>query len=182
MTITDNSNAQDFAQLVDLQRQYTETYTAMEQLEVTMNVDAQKSAEPHTAAYVVLQEELAKLDTLIKALFAKYPEWRGEKKSVTTPYGSVEQRSVVEIEIPNPKVTVTLIKARGTTDKTFVAADFLRIEEEPNVESLERLDDTQLAALGASRVRRQSVSVKPAKVSAAKVVKAAKKTAVKEAA
>jgi len=175
MNITDKTNAQDFARFVDLQQRHTKLHTVMEQLEVTMNLDAQKAAEGHTAAYVVLQEDFAKLDVELKALFAKYPEWRGEKKSVTTPFGSVEQRSVVEIEIPNPKHTVALIKARGATDKEFHAADFLHVEEKPNVEALERFTDAQLAELGASRVRRESVSVKPAKVSATKIVKGAKK-------
>lgn len=176
MNINNTQTAQDFAKFVDLQQLHTSTYNRLQKLEVTMNEDSQKAAEKHSADYVVLQEDFSKLDAELKAFFEKFPEWRGDKKSVTTPFGSVEQRTVVEIEITKPQVTVALIKARGLTDKDFTAADFLHVEEKPNIEALERLDDAQLAALGAQRVRRESVTVKPAKVSVAKVTKAAKQT------
>jgi hypothetical protein len=176
MNITDNSNAQDFAKFVDLQQQHTAKHLQMQELEVTMNTASQKCLEPLGPAYVVLQEEFARLDTDLKALFEKHPEWRGDKKSVATPYGGVEQRTVVELEVPNPAMTVALIKARGQEDKQFVAVDFKHIEEEPNLEALERLNDDALSKLGVNRKTRESVTVKPAKVNVARAVKAAKQS------
>jgi len=182
MKITDNATAQDFAKFIDLQQQFSAKQNLLQQLEVLINRGAQKFAEMHSTEYVVLQEELSRLDADIKALFEKHPEWRGEKKSVATPYGNVEQRTVIELEVPNPAMTVALIKARGQADKEFAAADFLRVEESPNIEALERLDDAALAKLGVNRNKRESITVKPAKLNVAKAVKAAKKPAVKEAA
>jgi Bacteriophage Mu Gam like protein len=181
MTITDNTNAQDFAKFVDLQQQFTEKHNKLQELEVTINRSAQAAAESSAAAYVILQEELSRFDAELKAIFEKHPEWRGDKKSVDTPYGNVQQRTVIELEVPNPAMTVALIKARGQADKEFAAADFLRVEEEPNLEALERLDDAALSKLGVNRNKRESITVKPAKVNVAKAVKAAKKPAVKEA-
>lgn len=179
--MTENNNSQDFAKFVDLQQQYTATHNKLQELEVTINSASQRCVEGLAPEYVVLQEELSRLDADIKALFEKHPDWRGDKKSVVTPYGGVEQRSVVELEVPNPAMTVSLIKARGQSDKQFVAEDFLHIEEEPNIEALERLNDSDLAKLGVNRKKRESITVKPAKVNVAKAVKAAKKPA-KEAA
>src|SRR5215469_16564585 len=115
---------QDFARLVELQQQYNARHNTLELLEVTVNKCSLAAAEPHAAAYVVLQEDLNKLEGEIKSLFEKHPEWRGDKKSVATPYGSVEQRTATELEVANPALTVVLIEARGQQDKEFKSADF----------------------------------------------------------
>jgi hypothetical protein len=182
MNIIDNPNAQDFAKFVDLQQQLNATHSRLQELEVTINRGAQKFAEMHSTEFVVLQEDFSRIDAALKAIFEKRPEWRGDKKSVTTPYGAVEQRTVVELEVPNPAMTVALIKARAQSDKEFVAADHLHIEEEPNLEALAKMDDAELAKLGVNRCKRESVNVKPAKMNVAKAVKAAKQPAAKDAA
>jgi hypothetical protein len=165
---------QDFALLVELQQAHSETTLKLEQVETQMSVSALKAATNSAPDYVVLQERLARLDEGIKSLFAKHPEWRdGAKKSVKTPYGSVEQRTVTELEVANPAATVALIEQRAKSDSKFDAGAFLRIEKEPNLEALEALSDEELAMLGVSRVKSERVTVKPAKVSAKAVTKAA---------
>lgn len=170
---TTGGTTQDFALLAELQQQHTKAQTALESLEVKMNEQSQKSAGAFATDYVVLQESLSKLDAGIKALFARHPEWR-DGKSVKTPFGEVAQRTVTELEIANPAVTVTLIEARGQADPKFNSEDFLRRDVAPNVEALEGLTDDELAKLGVRRVKTEKITVKPAKVSVAKLVKAAK--------
>lgn len=167
--------SQDFARLVDLQQKFNAASLALETLEVAINKSAQHCAAENAAAYCVHQEELATLDAAIKVLFANHPEWRGDAKSIKTPYGSVEQRKVTELEVPNPAMTVALIEGRGAQDKAFDVQAFLRIEKEPNIEALESLTDDELAKLGCRRVSTDRVTVKPAKINAAKAVKAARK-------
>lgn len=170
--------SEDFARFVELQQKHTEASNKLAALEVAINVGAQSAAEASATEYIVLQETVAGLAAELTALFARHPEWRdAKKKSVGTPYGSVEQRKVTELEIPNPAMTVVLIEARGEKDPQFKAGDFLHISKEPNFEALERLTDDELAKLGVSRVTTERVTVKPAKLNVAKAVKAAKQKA-----
>jgi hypothetical protein len=166
---------QDFARLTELQQRFNDTDTKLGALEVSMNEKSQAASKPFAADYVVLQELKVALDAEIKTLFEKHPEWR-DGKTVKTPFGEVAQRTVTELELPNPAMTVALIKAAALHDPSFKAADYLRVEEEPNIEALESLADDALAKLGVQRVKREQVTVKAAKVSVAKAVKAAKAT------
>jgi hypothetical protein len=167
--------SQDFARFVELQQQHSEMSNKLDALEVTINRSAQAAATASATAYVVLQENLAKLDAELKSLFGQHPEWRGDKKSVGTPFGSVEQRTTTELRVDNPAMTVALIEAKAESNPTgFPVADFLHITKEPNLEMLERLSDSELGRLGISRITTERVTVKPAKVNVAKAVKAAK--------
>jgi hypothetical protein len=167
--------SQDFARLCELQQEHSAVTLSLEKVEQRMSVDSLAAAAAWSADYVVNQERLAELDAEIKALFARHPEWREDgKKSIKTPFGTVEQRTVSGLVVANPAATVALIKARAAQDEKFKAATFLRIEELPNVEALEALGNDELAKLGVTRETTEKVTVKPAKVSAAKVVKAAK--------
>jgi 5-enolpyruvylshikimate-3-phosphate synthase len=166
--------SQDFTKLVELQQQHSETTLALEKLESKMSSDALKAATSSATEYVVLQESLSQFDAGIKELFTRHPEWREEgRKSVKTPYGSVEQRSATELDVPNPAATVALIKARAKEDTKFEAATFLHVEESPNLEALEALGNDELDKLGVTRTTKEKITVKPAKIAASKVVKAA---------
>jgi len=173
---TGGGDSQDFARFVELQQKHTQLSNQLEALEVKMNESANKAATAGAEDYVVIHEELSKLDTELKSLFERHPEWRGEKKSVGTPFGSVEQRTATELQVENPAQTVALIELTGKTKKGFDAESFLHISKEPNLEALEQLGDEALAEIGVKRVRTERITVKPAKVSVAKAVKAAKKT------
>lgn len=177
MTTQQNiDQAQDFARFVDLQQKHTETSNKLEALEASINDSSQRAITSSTEAYVVLQEALTALDAQLKLLFERHPEWRRDnEKSVTTPFGVVQQRTVTELEVANPAATVALIEARGRMDQTFKAEDFLHVEKKPDLEALERLGNDDLSALGITRVTTERMTVKPAKVNVAKVVKASKK-------
>jgi hypothetical protein len=166
--------AQDFARFTELQQKFNGARNRLDELEVTMNRCANKAAELNAEAYVVLQEEVVGLERDLTKLFEKHPEWRPDSKSVKTPFGEVNQRTVTELIVANPAVTVRLIEARAETDPYFTAADFLHIVKSPNLEALEGMSDDELAKLGVARKKSEKVTVKPAKVNVAKTVKAAK--------
>lgn len=166
--------SQDFARLAELQQLHSKDTNSLELLEVKMNELALRSSSAFATDYVILQEALAARDTEIKALFARHPEWCADSKSVKTPFGEVAQRTVTELEVPNPAMTVALIEAKFAE----AAGDYLRVEKSPNIEALESLSNDELVKLGVQRVSTERVTVKPAKVSVAKTVKAAKAKAV----
>lgn len=170
--------SQDFARLVELQQEHTRSSTELERIETEMTKDSQAGAAKHTAEYVCHQERKAAVETEIKALFARNPQWldAGEK-TVKTPFGSVSSRTATSLEIPDEDATVALLELRAARDKDFDASLFIRTRKVPNVEALESLTDAELSKLGVTRTTTERVTVKPAKVDATKVVKAAKKKA-----
>jgi hypothetical protein len=168
------TNTQDFARLVECQQLHNTLTTRLKELEVDLDKAAQASAVTSAPAYVCLQEDVSKVESEITQLFNRNPGWRGDQKSVKTPFGAVESRSVTKLKVANPAVTVTLIKARGTSDPDFKAHLFLHIEELPNIEALEGLQDDELAKLGVTRETTEKVTVSPVKANVAKAVKAAK--------
>lgn len=114
----------------------------------------------------------------IKDLAKRHPEWC-DGRTIKTPYGTVKFTRTTSLEIPNPEVTLTLIKA--SSDAEF-RARAVRVIEEPAKEALENLDDEALAKLGVKRVVSDSITVKPAKVDMGKAGKPATGKAGKEAA
>lgn len=166
-----------FARFIELQENHTRLSQELAQLEVTINREAMAAASSNAEAYVVLQEEIGKLEIELKLLFERHPEWRGDHKSVTTPYGSVKQHTSKELDVPNDAMTVALIEGRATLEKGFKAEDFLHITKKPNLEALERLNDDELSKLGVNRLKKETITVKPAKVSVSKAVNAAKQEA-----
>lgn len=168
-------NTQDFARLVELLQKHSSGTNDLAKLETEMSRLSLNAASARLTDYVVLQEQNAAVEAEIKVLFEKHPEWRGEKKSVATPFGSVEQRSTTELQIDNPVMTLALIRARANRDDFFCAGDYIHVEESPDKEALEKLSDEELEELAVKRVKTESITVKPAKVNAAKIVKAAKK-------
>ena len=166
---------QDFALFVELQQKFTGISNRLAELETEINIREQKLIQEHTADFVVLQETASALEAQLKDLFARHPEWCGEKKNVTTPYGAVEKRKATELQVDNPAMTVAMIEAKGKIDPQFKADIFLHVSTEPNLETLEQLSDEALKELGVKRVETERITVKAAKVNVAKAVKAANK-------
>lgn len=168
--------SQDFARLIELQQEHTKSSTELERIQTVMTADSQAAAAAQTTDYVIHQERVAAMEREIRALFARNPQWLTDgEKTVKTPFGSVSSRSVASLEIPDAEATVVLLELRAVKDKDFDASLFIRTQKVPNVEALESLDDAELSKLGVTRTKTERVTVKAAKMDAAKVVKAAKK-------
>lgn len=167
---------QDFARLVELQQEHTKSSTELERIQTQMTDDSQLGASKHTAEYVCHQERVSAVEAEIKQLFARNPQWLTDgEKTVKTPFGSVSSRRSTSLDIPDEEATVTLLELRAVRQTDFDAGLFIRIKKVPNYEALESLPDDELSKLGVTRVTTDRITVKPAKVDAAKVVRAAKK-------
>ena len=118
-TETIGGQSQDFARFVELQQRHTASANKLAALEVDINVGAQSAAEASATDYIVLQESVANLEAELKGLFERHPEWRADKKSLETPYGTVAQRSSTELEVIFPAMTVSLIENRILVEPTF---------------------------------------------------------------
>jgi hypothetical protein len=170
---------QDYPRFVELLQSHAALTHRLGEIESRLNLRQLAAAGDVLVEFVIINEDIALLDTAIKDLFLAHPEWRGAAKSVSTPFGAVESRSSTEIDVPNEPMTVALIQARGKTDPEFKADLYLRVTIEPNVEALESLDDSALEKLGGRRVKKETVTVKPAKVKAGAAIKAAQAAAKK---
>lgn len=176
ITQTENTApSQDFARLVELQQRHTASCNSLDELEALINKLSQAAVKMRSEEYVVLQESIAQDEAAINALFRAHPEWRGDQKSVKTPFGTVQQQTVTELEVPNPAATVTLIELEEKTDPSFKAAEHLHVEKRPNLEALEKYTTEKLAKFGVTRKSAERITVKPAKVNVSKAVKAAAK-------
>lgn len=172
---TGHSGSQDFARLVELQMKFSGLDVQLADLEAEMNANSLRALKHSATDYVVLQEERSRVETEIKALFAAHPEWRDDgQKSVKTPFGHVQQRSVSELDVPNPAMTIALIEARAARDAQFKADLYIKTEKSPKLEALEALSDDELSKLGVRRATSEKITVKPLKANVAKAVKAAK--------
>jgi hypothetical protein len=97
----------------------------------------------------------------------KHPDWFAKTKTLKTPYGTVASRTSTKLEIPSEEVTIALLEARGAE-----AEPYLRTRKFLSVESLETLDDLELARLKLRRVTSERITVTPAKLDLGKAVKA----------
>lgn len=95
-------------------------------------------------------------DALVDHITA-HPEWLNGKKSLVTVHGTIASRAATGLQIPNETRTLALIKE-------LHPGAFIRTEEHPDREALERLTDEELLALEILRDRRVTWTAKPAAV------------------
>lgn len=171
MNVTNPDTTKDFARLVELQQLFTESDAAFDTIQLTCDrkvaalLDTQK--EGWAAAKVVRDQAEAE----IKALVERHPEWK-DGETVKTPFGSVQFRGGTKIEIPNPEATIAIIDSvYSKPESPWRPEQLVRTIREPNLETLEALDDSELQKLGCRRVSTQSITVKRMKVDLAKASK-----------
>lgn len=167
--------SQDFARIVELLQEFTATDTQLQRVDADINTAVQHGAQVYAADYVILQERRAAVEQEVKTIFARNPGWlvKGEK-TIKTPYGSISTRDVPSLKIHNEEATLALIDQRAKTDAKFDPSIYTRTVREVNKDTLATLPDDELSRLGVARITTEIVTVKPAKVDATKVVKAAK--------
>jgi phage host-nuclease inhibitor protein Gam len=132
--------------------------------------------DEHREEYAYLQETISKVEVSIEALAILNPQWFAEKKTVTTPYGSVTSRKSSELEVPNEEVSIVLLEQLGAE-----SAAFIRTKKELNLEALEQLSDDELARIRIKRVAEEKITAKPAALDMGKAAKAVEKQRAKAA-
>lgn len=169
----DKHNDPDFELLIQALSVHTEAAHALALLEAENNQRYHTMVEAHRGQYTGLQEALTKTETQIKAIALKHSDWFSAKKTLKTPFGTVRSTTTNRLEIPNPEATVLLLEAAFANDPEFPIEQFTRTTIEPNIEALEKLDDSALATFRIRRVTDESIKVTPAEVKLGQAVKAA---------
>lgn len=127
-------------------------------------------ATSYREEFAALTDELTESSDRIETLAIRHPEWFAKTKTIKTPFGTVASRSSTKLDVPNEEATIALLELRGTA-----AEPFLRTRKYLSVESLEALDDADLAALKIRRVTSEKITITPAKIDLGKAVKLATK-------
>ncbi len=160
----------DFASLVNLLEALTAAENNLTKLQQTLDSQHLETVRGHLPAYKELQTKVGEFEAAIEVIVTRNPQWFADKQNLATPVGAVKRTSSTKLEVADPTVTITLIKAHKRD------ADFIRTTEELRLEVLEGLDDEQLAKLGIKRVTTHNFKTAPKVVDLGKAVKAADKT------
>lgn len=160
----------DFADLVNLLQQLTETTAALRKLEGKVTARYIDTVTDSVDEYKALQTKLSETEASLAVIAERNPQWYSEKKTVETPFGEVKRTSSTVLVIADEAATIALIRAANRSE------DFLRVTTTVNREALESLEDDALAKLGVSRSTTYNFKPAAAKVDLGKAVKAAEKS------
>src|SRR6185312_3476620 len=114
--------------------------------------------------YAQYQQAMTQAETAAEVIARAHPEWFTARKSIKTPYGTAKLTKASRLESSNEEATVKLLRAEERANPEFKADDFIRKQEVPNLEALERLDDATLGRFMVKRVVEDKFSVSPASV------------------
>ncbi|MBA4136739.1 MAG: hypothetical protein C0518_05425 [Opitutus sp.] len=160
----------DFASLVNLLDRLTHAQNQLDKLQQVLDAQHLETVRGHMPAYKELQTTIGECESAVAVIAARNPQWFDDKKTVATPYGAVKRTSATSLQVADEAVTLTLIKAAGRQ------TDFIKVTESLSLETLEKLEDEQLAKFGIKRVTEHNFKAAPAGVDLGKAVKAAEKS------
>lgn len=169
--IAPTAKPSDFADLVNLLQQLTETTAALRKLEGKVTARYIDTVTDSVEEYKALQTKLGEAEAALAVIAERNPQWYAEKSNVSTPFGEVKRTSATELVIADEAATIVLIRAANRSE------DFLRVTTTVNREALEKLEDDALTKFGVSRKTTYNFKPSAAKVDLGKAVKAAEKTA-----
>jgi hypothetical protein len=163
--------ADQFTKLTEELARYTKLSNALSRIEADFqDAITELIADVYQKEFFTAQAELSDVESRIELLALKHPEWFAKSKTIKTPFGTVASRSTTKIDVPNEEATIALLELRGQE-----AEPFLRTSKYLSIESLEALDDGELARLKARRLTTEKITISPAKVDLGKAIKKAAK-------
>lgn len=161
----------DYTKLTEELSRYTKLANALTRIEADFqDAITQLIGDVYQTEFSAAQAELSDVEARIELLALKHPEWFAKTKTIKTPFGTVASRSTTKVEVPNEEATIALLELRGQESEPF-----LRTRKYLSIESLEALDDGELARLKARRVTTEKITISPAKVDLGKAIKKAAK-------
>lgn len=167
--------AADYTKLVSLLAKFTGATNRLSKLSGAIKERYNRTITTYADDFATLQLILEECQAKVVALAEAHPEWFADSKTITTPYGSVQSRSSSRLEAEDEQKSIELLKQLGTDSEAF-----LRTVTTLNLEALEILPDEELARIKVKRVKSESITVTPAKVTLGKAaIAAAKKAATK---
>ncbi|HSI11747.1 MAG TPA: host-nuclease inhibitor Gam family protein [Chthoniobacter sp.] len=169
---------------------YAKSTTARDLIKLELEQEHQKALTARKSQIDKQEKRIEFAENVILMIAAEHPEWFTDKKSLVTPFGSINSRATTSHKVSDEQHTIRLIKAAATrTDDEIQRARLLgliRVKEELNLEAVECLSEKELNALRIVRVKGASLSITIAKAGAkkggAKKAKVAPEATVKEAA
>jgi hypothetical protein len=170
----DTNNEDDFKKIVDLLADHSTAENELAQLEAAANEQFMLTVDGVKSQYARLQRKMIEAGTALELLARKHPEWFADKKTIKTPYGSVQLKTnPPKIVAENPELSIVLIEAEGTRNPEFDVKKYVREEKTLNLEGLAALTDGELKKFRIHRDQSDTFTVKSAKLDMGKAVKEA---------
>jgi len=170
------TTSEPFAQFVTLLAIYSDASNRLEDLENEANAQFLELLDGKTKEYAELQAALTSTENALETMARSNPDWFGDKKSVSTPYGAVKLTKSSKLVIDNPELTTVLLEQEGEKNPEFKAGDYIHTARTPNKEALEKLPASLLKKFRVAVLQDDSFSVAPAKVKMGKAIKEANKS------
>lgn len=164
----------DFKQIVELLATHSQAENELEQLQAQANQEFLLTVDALKSKYARLQQRMIESETALEILSRKHPEWFQDKKTIKTPYGSVQlKNNPPKIVADNPELSMVLIENEGERNKEFDPAKYIHQEQSLNLEALAGCTDEQLKKWRLRREHSDTFTVKSAKLDMGKAVKEA---------
>lgn len=161
----------DFNNLVRLLAIFSEGTNRNTEMQAEIDKARLHVADEFLDDYAENQKAITAAEAAIEVIVTRNPHWFEKRKTLKTPYGEVKVTPGTRLEIASEDATIRLIKA--SDKETF----FIRVTEELDRESLEKLDDKGLAEYGIVRKKTQGLKITPATVDLGEAVKQSQEAA-----
>lgn len=162
----------DFKSIVELLATYSRAENELEQLQATANEEFLITVDGLKGKYARLQQRMIETETALEVLARKHPEWFADKKTIKTPYGSVQlKNNPPRIVADNPELSIVLIENEGERDRGFKPENYIHEQKSLNLEALAGCTDEQLKKFRLRREQSDTFTVKSAKLDMGKAVK-----------
>jgi hypothetical protein len=169
-----SAEEEDFKKIVDLLAVHSTAENDLEQLQATANQEFLLTVDGLKGRYAKLQQKMTEAETQLELLARKHPEWFQDKKTIKTPYGSVQlKNNPPKIVADNPELSIVLIERDGESDPEVQPEKLIHQEKSLNLEALAGCTDAQLKRWRLRREQTDTFTVKSAKLDMGKAVKEA---------
>jgi hypothetical protein len=172
-TFVDAPRTDDFNSVVNLLAVLGEANRKLATLTSVIESGYVALVTPHREDYAALQSTVTETEAALEVIARRNPQWRADKKTITTPFGTIKFTSSTELVAPDESISVQLVLALGGREG---AEKYLRTIQVLNKEALEELPAAELAKFGITRKVKENFSVSTAVVDLGKAVKAADRT------
>jgi hypothetical protein len=172
-TITELPKDDAFAEVVKLMALGSDAASRLEEIQAEANGRLLELIDEYRAEYAQCQSALTQTEAALEVhCRAHKQQWFSAAKSIKTPYGKVAFREGSSLVVKEPEATVRLMRALeprlnqtlGAEKAPWIAEEFIRVVEMPDLEALEKLSDEVLGLFMVKRQVSDSFSFTPAKV------------------
>ncbi len=169
----------DFATVIELMTVASEHAAKLAEIEAEANLALTELVSEFRKQYAESFRAQGDAEAAMELLCRQHPEWFDAAKSIKTPFGKVAFREGAALLVENDEATVRLLRAAEPQinarlkpgEVPWIAEDYIRTIEVPNLEAMEKLPDESLEMFMVKRVVKDSFSFTPAKVDFGKAVK-----------